>query len=82
MELKKYNDAIVLFKSLMHSNATAEEPLFQDESEYYLAMSYLATGQAGLAMPFFDKIKSDPHHLFYKRVKEMSAPDMLILRAK
>jgi hypothetical protein len=82
MEQKKYYNAIGLFKTLISSNSQLKEPYFQDEAEYYLAMSYLATNQTSLAISLFDKIKADPEHLFNKQVRRMSGIDMLILRAK
>jgi hypothetical protein len=82
MEQKEYYEAIGLFKSLIASNAQSKEPYFQDEAEYYLAMSYLATHQAAPAMALLDKIKSDPLHLFNKQVSAMSGIDLLILHAK
>jgi hypothetical protein len=82
MEQKKFDQAIELFKTLIQTDQVTREPYFQDEAEYYLAMSYLANHQGSLAVPILTKIKADPHHLFNKKVKEMSDVDMLILRAK
>jgi tetratricopeptide (TPR) repeat protein len=81
MEQKDYYEAISLLKTLIQYNAS-REPLFQDEAEYYLAMNYLATGQPAPALELFNKIKTDPRHLFYGRVMNMSAFDMHILQVK
>ena len=82
MEQKEYYEAIGLFKSLIQSNEQSKEPYFQDEAEYYLAMSYLASHQTSPALALLDKIKSDPHHLFNKQVSRMNGIDLLILRSK
>ncbi|MDR3712955.1 MAG: tetratricopeptide repeat protein [Puia sp.] len=82
MERKEYYEAIGLFKNVIASNEQSKEAYFQDEAEYYLAMSYLATHQTAQALPLLDKIKSDPHHVFNKQVAGMSGIDLLILRAK
>jgi hypothetical protein len=81
MEQKDYYETISLLKALMLQNATGE-PWFQDEAEYYLAMSYLATGQTASALTLIDKIKADPRHIFHHRVMQMSPIDLSILQVK
>jgi hypothetical protein len=82
MEQKNYPQAIGLLKTLLQINEQLKEPKFQDEAEYYLAMSYLANHEPARAIPILQKIKADPNHLFNKKVKDLSDVDMLILRAK
>lgn len=82
MEQKDYPQAIGLLSTLIQKNDQLKEPKFQDEAEYYLAMSYLANHQAALAIPILQKIKADPNHLYNKKVRELSDVDMMILRAK
>jgi len=82
MQQKRYNDAIGLFKTLMRMNEQSKEAYYEDEAEYYLALSYLATDQTASAIDLFNKIKADPGHLFYRRVRSMSDVDMLILHTK
>lgn len=81
MRQKEYYESISLLKVLMQSSQTGE-PFFEDEAEYYLAMNYLATGQAAPAVVLFDKIKADPRHVYHTRVMQMSALDLEILRMK
>jgi tetratricopeptide (TPR) repeat protein len=78
---KEYYEAISLLKTLILYNQS-REPYFQDEAEYYLAMNYLATGQAAQAVELFDKIKADPRHTYFARVQQMSKLDLGILRMK
>jgi tetratricopeptide (TPR) repeat protein len=42
--------------------------LFHDESEYYLAMAYIANKDFDLALPLLRKIRSDRQHSYYKDV--------------
>ena len=81
MQQKEYYEAISLLKALIQCNQSGE-PYFEDEAEYYLAMNYLATGQAAPAVELLDKIKADPRHVYHSRVMQMSALDLGILRMK
>ncbi|HUB62690.1 MAG TPA: hypothetical protein VL978_18375 [Puia sp.] len=81
MQQKEYYEAISLLKTLIRYNQ-GREPYFEDEAEYYLAMNYLATGQAAPAVALFDKIKADPRHVYHSRVGQMSKLDLEILRMK
>ncbi|HTQ27720.1 MAG TPA: tetratricopeptide repeat protein [Puia sp.] len=82
MELKKYNQAIEDFQQVLNRNLQTRDTYFQDEAEYYLAMSYLASQQTDQAITILTKIRADKNHLFYKRVHNMSSLDWEILRYK
>jgi hypothetical protein len=49
-------------------NAEQQTHLFDDDTEYYLAMSYLKNGQASDAVPIFEKIHEEPTHLYHDKV--------------
>lgn len=76
MEQGQYAGAINTFKPLTQGTQ------YKDESEYYLAMAYLANHQAAPALELIDRIKADPDHVFHRQVMQMSGLDLLILRAK
>jgi len=82
MELKNYNDAIAHFEQVLAVNAQTGGDYFQDEAEYYLAMSWLATRNVNEAMPILEKIKADKDHLFHDRVANMSFTDLRIVQYK
>jgi tetratricopeptide (TPR) repeat protein len=82
MELKKYEKAIDAFKQVIAANEKSGDSYFQDEAEYYLAMSYLANNKAAEALPILKKIKSDKNHIYNAKVKNMSALDLKILDYK
>jgi hypothetical protein len=77
MEQGQYTQAINQFKNVQRLKGA-----YQDESEYYLALAYLADHQPAPALIMLDNIKNDPEHLFHRRVMQMNAWDLLILRAK
>jgi len=82
LQQKNYPSANTLFNTLMQLNSKTTNPLFEDEAEYYAAMSYLSNNQADKALPLLDKIEEDPDHLYHRRVTEMSGLENLILHAK
>jgi hypothetical protein len=82
LELKNYADAIEKFKQVLAENTRSGSDLFQDEAEYYLAMSYLANNEADLAMPLLDKIKADKDHIYHQVVAKMSSMDLHIIEYK
>lgn len=77
MEQGQYIQAINQFKAVQRLKGA-----YQDESEYYLALAYLADHQPAPALVMLDNIKNDPEHLFHRRVMQMNAWDLMILRAK
>jgi tetratricopeptide (TPR) repeat protein len=82
MELKKYYKAIDEFKQIIAENEKSGDSYFQDEAEYYLAMSYLANNEAEQALPILTKIKADKNHLYAERVNNMSTIDLKVLDLK
>ncbi|TDW97033.1 tetratricopeptide repeat protein [Dinghuibacter silviterrae] len=77
MEQGQYAPAINQFRTVGRLGTD-----YRDESEYYLALAYLASHQTDSALLLFQKIKTDPEHLFYRKVKEINGVDLLILRTK
>jgi len=82
MELKKYYKAIDEFKQIIAANEVSGDSYFQDEAEYYLAMSYLANIDAAQALPILKKIKADKNHLYNETVNNMSSIDLKVLDLK
>ena len=82
MELKKYYKAIDEFKQIIAANEKSGDSYFQDEAEYYLAMSYLANNDAAQALPILKKIKADKNHLYNERVNNISTIDLKVLDLK
>ena len=82
LELKKYDDAIDKFQHVIAANARTGGEYFQDEAEFYLAMSWIARNDVNEAMPLLEKIKANKNHLYYETVSKMSFRDLRIIQYK
>ena len=82
LELKKYDDAIEHFEQVMAVNAQADSDYFQDEAQYYLAISWLAKDKVNEALPILEKIRADKDHLFHDKVSKMSFLDLRLVQYK
>ncbi|HXB90737.1 MAG TPA: hypothetical protein VNU72_00545 [Puia sp.] len=82
LELKKYDDAIGKFQHIIAANALSGGDYFQDEAEFYLAMSWLGRGDANEALPLLEKIRDNPRHSYHNVVVKMSTLDIRILEYK
>jgi tetratricopeptide (TPR) repeat protein len=82
MEKKKYDEAIGMFQQVMAANTLSGSDYFEDEAEFYLAMSWLARGDVKEAMPLFEKIRNDKNHLYHDVVVKMSSMDLRIAAYK
>lgn len=82
MELKKYEDAVNRFSSIMAANAHSGDEYFQDEAEYYQAMAYLAENQSDKAIPILKSIRDNKGHLYHQKVADMSWIDLKVLSVK
>jgi hypothetical protein len=69
LESKQFYEAAADFKNVLALNKTASQQRYQDEAEYYLAMSYLAAGNKAAAEPILEAIQKDAGHLYHERVK-------------
>jgi hypothetical protein len=82
LELKKYDDAISKFQHIIASNVLSGGDYFQDEAEFYLAMSWLGRGDANEALPLLEKIKANKGHLYHAVAVKMSSLDLGIIKYK
>jgi tetratricopeptide (TPR) repeat protein len=82
MELKKYDEAVGKFEQVLAANLQSGNDYFQDEAEYYLAMSCLARNDVNEAIPLLDKIRSNKQHLFHDKVNQISDLDLRIAQYK
>jgi len=82
MELKNYDAAIVSFNEVMKLNSNHADPYFQDEAEYYLALSYLAAKKPVEGVALLKKIRNDKDHLFYRKALSIPALDLKLLQLK
>lgn len=60
--------AIQNLSAVITKNATFNTGEFQDDAEYYLALSYLKQKDFDKALPLFEKIHADKLHLYHDKV--------------
>ncbi len=82
LEEKHYNDAITHFEQVIAVNAHAGTDVYQDQAEYYLAISWLAVNKVNQAMPILEQIKADPQHQYHEKVSKMSFFDLRLAQYK
>lgn len=82
LELKRFDDAITHFEQIIAVNTHAGTDFYQDEAEYYLAISWLARGKVNEAMPILEKIRADAHHQYHDKVSKMSFFDLRLAQYK
>jgi len=62
----KYGDAITLYNRLI--NPGNPDNSFRDDAEYYLGFTYLENHQSAKAKSIFEKIYTNPDHLYHDKV--------------
>lgn len=67
-QLGQYETSINLFNLILENNRQTNSRLYNDESEFYLALSYLKLNNVKSAFPFFKKISQGSNHTFHERV--------------
>jgi tetratricopeptide (TPR) repeat protein len=82
MQVKHYDEAIGMFQQVIAANTLSGSDYFEDEAEFYLAMSWLARNDVKEAMPLLDKIRADKTHLYHDVVEKMSSLDLRIAAYK
>jgi len=82
LELKKFDDAIAHFEQIIASNTHSGGDYFEDEAEYYLAISWLAKDKVNEAMPILEKIRANKDHLYHDKVEKMSFTDLRLVQYK
>jgi tetratricopeptide (TPR) repeat protein len=70
LEKNQPDKAIETFKILIEKNKASNSDFFEEDAEYYLAMSYLSNNEPAKAMPIFEKIQSEPDHAYYSNVSD------------
>ena len=74
--------AIETFKTMIQKNTDSKTDFFQDDAEYYLAMSYLSNKEPEKAMPIFQKIQTDENNPYYSSVSSWFLLDVQTSIAK
>lgn len=83
MQSEQYEQAILLFLQLQQSNQPGNRKhKFQEETDYYLALSYLKAGQITNALDLFEKIHQQPEHPFHADVSQLTLWKLKLLEMK
>ena len=82
LELNQPAKAADQFGRLLTYNQQTQSNYFQDEAEYYLAISYLRNSDAAKAIPIIRKIRGNESHLYHDKLGKMSQLDLQILSWK
>ena len=62
LENNQPEKAIKTLQELIQKNTDSKTDYFEDDAEYYLAMSYLKNREPEKALPILEKIQADPRH--------------------
>lgn len=68
MQLNDNTKAIASFTELLEANKQVKIKLFNDEAEYYLALTYIHNRDYDYALDLLNKIKEDPAHTYNGKV--------------
>ena len=60
--------AITAFEAQLQANASKDLKPYQDDAEYYLALSWLKAGRADKALPLFQRIHDQKAHAYNREV--------------
>jgi tetratricopeptide (TPR) repeat protein len=82
LQLQQYASAGKMFQQVLTHNARTGDDYFQDEAQYYLAMSYLANNQTKEAITLLQQIRTNKNHLYNRQASQISSADLRILAFK
>jgi tetratricopeptide (TPR) repeat protein len=82
LELNQPAKAVDMFNQLLAYNQQTQSNYFQDDAEYYLALSYISNNQPSQAIPILKKIRADKAHLYHEKAGKISMLDLQILSWK
>jgi tetratricopeptide (TPR) repeat protein len=70
LESNQPDKAIKTFRELIQKNVDSGTDYFEDDAEYYLAMSYLRNREPEKALPILDKIQADSRDPYNSRISK------------
>lgn len=69
-ETGKYQESANVLSKILLYNKETKTRLYNDEAEFYLALSYLKMKDAASAEPLLEAIRNNPNHTFHERVSK------------
>jgi len=67
LELDKPSDAIDVFINVLIRDQNSDHPVYKDDAEYYLALSYLKTKSYEKALVLMNAIHENPLHIYHEK---------------
>jgi tetratricopeptide (TPR) repeat protein len=71
--------AQILFKEILEKNKLTDINLYNDEAEYFLALSYLKNKEYEKAIGLFEKIRANSFHIYHEKVSRYNLIRIKIL---
>lgn len=68
VEIQDNVKAIQAFKKVQMDNEAAKTELFKDETDYYLALTYIRNGDYDFALDLLRKIRDDQQHTYHEKI--------------
>jgi len=66
LELDSMSKSITILKEVINEDQHADRPVYKDEAEYYLALSYLKNRDYDKAIDLMTAIHNDPNNLYHQ----------------
>jgi tetratricopeptide (TPR) repeat protein len=82
LQLQHYAEATALFEQVHANNSQTGDDLFEDDAEYYGALSDLANGDTQKAITVLQKIRANKDHLYHEQASRIGNIDLQILKIK
>jgi hypothetical protein len=82
LQLHHYAAANKLFEQVLSNNSRTGDDYFQDEAQFYLAMSNLADNHSAIAIALLQKIRADKNHLYHQQAMQIGKIDLQLLKIK
>lgn len=82
LQLKQYAAASLLFEKVLANNTQANDDLYRDEAQFYLALSELAGNNTSGAVQLFQQIQADKGHKYHQQASKIGYFDLQILKIK
>ena len=64
------------FQGILDNNNTLSRGAFREESEFYLALTYIRLNEPRAAAKLLSAIKNNPHHLYYSQANRISTLEL------
>ena len=82
LHLNDPSRALQFFQGITDDNHTLSTSPFREESEFYLALTYIKLHKPRAAAKRLSAIKNNPQHLYYNQANRISALELSLLRWK